>query len=86
MKLKVGYKELIEQAETEIKCLTVPDAADLAQKEKVEFIDIRDIQQVGNTDLAIIEIDNLENNFNNYNFCFNIWFISICFCKKLYQK
>ena len=45
MKLKVGYRELIEQAETEIKCLTVPDAVDLAQKEKVEFIDIRDIRE-----------------------------------------
>ena len=44
--MKVGYKQLIEEAEREIETLTVDEAKALLNDENVQFVDIRDVREL----------------------------------------
>lgn len=44
--MKVGYKQLIEEAEQEIETLTVEEAQALLNDNNVLFVDIRDVREV----------------------------------------
>ncbi len=44
--MKVGYKQLIEEAEKHIDTLSIDDAAGLLNDDRTTFIDIRDIREL----------------------------------------
>lgn len=46
MPLRTGYKQLLEDAEREIRSLTVEDAEALLGRDDVQFVDIRDIREL----------------------------------------
>ena len=46
MNLKVGYQELIDIAENEIKSISISEAAILIEDKTVVFVDVRDINEV----------------------------------------
>ncbi len=44
--MKVGFKQLIEEAEREIETLTVEQAKALMGDENIQFIDLRDVREL----------------------------------------
>ena len=44
--MKIGYKQLLDQAMSEIETLTVEEAVDLHAKDNVQFVDLRDIREL----------------------------------------
>jgi rhodanese-related sulfurtransferase len=44
--MKIGYKQLLDQAMSEIETLTVEEAVDLHVKDNVQFVDLRDIREL----------------------------------------
>ena len=44
--MKIGYKQLLDQAMSEIETLTVEQAVDLHAKDNVQFVDLRDIREL----------------------------------------
>lgn len=46
MKMKKGYKELIADARSRIKTISVADAAGLHGKDDVVFVDLRDVREL----------------------------------------
>jgi rhodanese-related sulfurtransferase len=44
--VKVGFKQLVEEAEREIETLTVDQAKALVGDENVQFVDLRDIREL----------------------------------------
>ncbi len=46
MKIKVGYKQLLEEAEKNITTLEVEEALALFREGKVKFLDLRDIREI----------------------------------------
>ena len=44
--MKIGYKQLLDQAMLEIETLTVEESVDLHEKENVQFVDLRDIREL----------------------------------------
>ena len=44
--MKVGFKQLIEEAEREIETLTVEEAKALLDDEGVQFVDLRDVREL----------------------------------------
>ena len=46
MKTRIGYKQLLEEAEKHIVSLEVEDALNLFQAGKAKFVDLRDIREI----------------------------------------
>lgn len=46
MKIKVGFKQLVQDAEKEIKNLSVQEALALLNSPNVKFVDLRDIREL----------------------------------------
>jgi rhodanese-related sulfurtransferase len=46
MALKVGHKALLEEAERDIRTLTVAQALELHGRDDVQFVDIRDVREL----------------------------------------
>ena len=46
MKLKVGYKKLIDIAENEVRGIRVSEVSELIENKDVVFVDVRDITEV----------------------------------------
>ena len=44
--MKIGYKQLLDQAMSEIETLTAEEAVDLHEKDNVQFVDLRDIREL----------------------------------------
>ena len=44
--MKLGYKQLLEEANAEIKTLTIDEAVELFGAENVLFVDLRDIREL----------------------------------------
>ena len=44
--MKIGYKQLLDQAMSEIETLTVEESVDLHEKDNVQFVDLRDIREL----------------------------------------
>ena len=44
--MKVGYKQLVDEAEKEVETISVDDAGSLLDDESVVFVDIRDIREL----------------------------------------
>jgi rhodanese-related sulfurtransferase len=46
MKLKVGYRQLLEAAEREVRTVTASDAQALLGRVDVQFVDLRDVREL----------------------------------------
>lgn len=46
MKMKKGYRQLVEEAEVEIDTLTAADALLLLEDENIVFVDLRDVREL----------------------------------------
>lgn len=44
--MKIGYKQLVEEAEQEVETIVVDEAAKLVGNDEVVFVDIRDIREL----------------------------------------
>lgn len=44
--MKIGYKQLVEEAEQEVETIAVDEAAKLVGNDEVVFVDIRDIREL----------------------------------------